>query len=128
MSLKVKVLAPVIAGFLLLILMITLAFLLYYKIKRRRNKQHLVCLSESPFNDSKWKTYVQLDIEEEMSQSTQKKRNGHYTSLLASNYDDVYDSPGELDDSEYHSESDACDRAKKKNGNFLRTSKGKVQL
>ncbi|XP_019849090.1 PREDICTED: uncharacterized protein LOC109580418 [Amphimedon queenslandica] len=132
MNLKVQVLAPVFAGLLLLILIITLAFLLYYKIKRRRNKQHHVCLSESPFIDSKWKTYVQLDIEEKASQSThgfqkEKKRNGQYIPLPASNYfDDVYDSPGELDDSEYHSESDACDKAKKKDGNFLRTSKGKV--
>ena len=129
MNLKVEVVAPVIiASFLLVI--ITVALLLYYKIKRRRNKQHTVSSSDSPFKDSKWKKYVQLDSQEKMSHGSQKekKRNGQYVSLLDSNYLDVYDSLDELDDSDYHSESEACDRAKKKNGNFLRTSKGKVTI
>lgn len=126
MPLPLEVLVTIITSFFIIFAAITLTGILvcYLAMKRRGKIRHKVMVPVLDFNHSQSneeKTYIPKGSKEK------NRRHGAYKQIYNPKYA-FYDSPDELDESDYHSESDASDKAKKMNGNLLRTSKGKVMV
>lgn len=126
MPLPLEVLVTIITSFFIIFAVITLTGILvcYLAMKRRGKIRRKVMVPVLDFNHSQSieeKTYIPKDSKEK------NRRHGAYKQIYNPKCA-AYDSPDELDESDYHSESDASDKAKKVNGNLLRTSKGKVMV
>lgn len=127
MPLPLEVLVTIIiitSFFIITVITLTGILVCYLAMKHRGKIRRKVMVPVLDFNHSqsnKEKTYIPKDSKEK------NRRHGAYKQIYNPKCA-FYDSPDELDESDYHSESDASDKAKKMNGNLLRTSKGKVMV
>ena len=124
MSLPLEALVAIIIITSFFIIAVITFTVCYLAKKRRGRKRYRVMIPVLDLNHSQSngkKTYYPEDSK------GKSRRHGAYQQIHDPKYA-VYDSPDELDESDYHSESDAAEKAKKMNGNLLRTSKGKVMV
>ena len=124
MSLPLEVLVAIIIITSFFIIAVITFTVCYLAKKRRGKKRYRVMIPVLDLNHSQSnekKTYYPKDSK------GKSRRHGAYQQIHDPKYA-VHDSPDELDESDYHSESDAAEKAKKMNGNLLRTSKGKVMV
>ena len=124
MSLPLKVLVAIIIITSFFIIAVITFTVCYLAKKHRGRKRYRVMIPVLDFNHSQSneeKTYYPKDSKRK------SRRHGAYQQIHDPKYA-VYDSPDELDESDYYSVSDAAEKAKKEIGNLLRTSKGKVMV